>query len=68
MGPIARQPWGETLFYAKDPFGNPICFAQRGTEFRGGVRGKFVVAAAPPSARCAVCHLPRFAVEERRSG
>jgi predicted enzyme related to lactoylglutathione lyase len=33
---IARMPWGETLFYAKDPFGNPICFVAAGTEFKGG--------------------------------
>ena len=35
--PIGRMPWGETLFYAKDPFGNPICLVQRGTEFKGRV-------------------------------
>ena len=23
---IAEMPWGERLFYANDPFGNPICF------------------------------------------
>src|SRR5215210_624199 len=23
---IETMPWGERLFYAKDPFGNPICF------------------------------------------
>jgi predicted enzyme related to lactoylglutathione lyase len=33
--PIGRMPWGETLFYAKDPFGNPICMVERGTEFTG---------------------------------
>ncbi len=32
---IETMPWGETLFYAKDPFGNPICFVQEGTEFKG---------------------------------
>jgi predicted enzyme related to lactoylglutathione lyase len=25
----------ERLFYAKDPFGNPICLVQRGTEYDG---------------------------------
>jgi predicted enzyme related to lactoylglutathione lyase len=30
-----RMPWGETMFYAKDPFGNPISFVQAGTEFTG---------------------------------
>ncbi len=32
---IARMPWGETMFYAADPFGNPISFVLSGTEFVG---------------------------------
>lgn len=32
---IAAMPWGETMFYAKDPFANPISFVRKGTEFRG---------------------------------
>jgi len=32
---IATRPWGERSFYAKDPFGNPICFVEMGTEFTG---------------------------------
>jgi catechol 2,3-dioxygenase-like lactoylglutathione lyase family enzyme len=32
---IAKMPWGETSFYARDPFANPICFVARGTEFTG---------------------------------
>lgn len=32
---IASMPWGETLFYAIDLFGNPIAFVQSGTEFVG---------------------------------
>ena len=32
---IAAMPWGETMFYALDPFGNPISFVQAGTEFTG---------------------------------
>jgi predicted enzyme related to lactoylglutathione lyase len=32
---IARMPWGETMFYALDPFGNPISFVKSGTEFTG---------------------------------
>lgn len=32
---IASMPWGETLFYAVDPFGNPIAFVRAGTEFVG---------------------------------
>ena len=32
---VERMPWGETLFYALDPFGNPISFVQSGTEFVG---------------------------------
>jgi hypothetical protein len=31
------MPWGETLFYAADPFGNPISFVEAGTEFEGDV-------------------------------
>ena len=33
---IGRMPWGERLFYAKDPFGNPICFVDEETCFTGG--------------------------------
>jgi hypothetical protein len=29
------MPWGERLFYAKDPSGNPICFVDEGTLFTG---------------------------------
>jgi predicted enzyme related to lactoylglutathione lyase len=32
---IENMPWGETMFYALDPFGNPISFVQAGTEFAG---------------------------------
>jgi predicted enzyme related to lactoylglutathione lyase len=32
---IEEMPWGETLFYAVDPFGNPISFVKSGTEFVG---------------------------------
>lgn len=32
---IAEMPWGETMFYALDPFGNPISFVRAGTEFTG---------------------------------
>ncbi len=32
---IAPMPWGETMFYALDPFGNPISFVKAGTEFTG---------------------------------
>jgi predicted enzyme related to lactoylglutathione lyase len=32
---IECMPWGERVFYAKDPFGNPISFVEEGTEFRG---------------------------------
>ncbi|WP_368738098.1 VOC family protein [Myxococcus sp. AM009] len=34
--PVEHMPWGETLFYAVDPFGNPIAFVESGTEFLGG--------------------------------
>ena len=33
---IQTQPWGERSFYAKDPFGNPICFVDETTVFTGG--------------------------------
>src|SRR5688500_8977744 len=32
---IVTRPWGERSFYAKDPFGNPVCFVEAGTVFRG---------------------------------
>ena len=32
---IQTRPWGETSFYAKDPFGNPICFVDEKTVFTG---------------------------------
>lgn len=32
---VEAMPWGETMFYAEDPFGNPISFVQAGTEFIG---------------------------------
>lgn len=33
---IGQMPWGERLFYLRDPFGNPLAFVARGTEFTGG--------------------------------
>jgi len=35
VGEIEEMPWGETLFYANDPFGNPICFVDEKTVFAG---------------------------------
>lgn len=35
--PIATMPWGERMFYAKDPFGNPISFVDQATLFVGSV-------------------------------
>ncbi|WAH36615.1 VOC family protein [Alicyclobacillus dauci] len=32
---IKIQPWGERCFYAKDLFGNPICFVDDPTLFVG---------------------------------
>jgi len=32
---IEVQPWGERSFYARDPFGNPICFVDSQTLFTG---------------------------------
>lgn len=35
LGTIAKRPWGETSFYLRDPFGNPVCFVARETMFTG---------------------------------
>ena len=35
VGNIETMPWGERMFYAKDPFGNPISFVDQETVFRG---------------------------------
>jgi hypothetical protein len=32
---IRKRPWGEKSFYARDPFGNPICFVDEKTVFTG---------------------------------
>lgn len=32
---IADMPWGERLFYARDPSDNPICFVDETTLFTG---------------------------------
>lgn len=32
---ISEMPWGERLFYARDPFGNPVCFVDNETLFAG---------------------------------
>lgn len=34
-GVIAHQPWGEESFYARDPWGNPFCIVECGTEYLG---------------------------------
>ena len=33
---IATRPWDERSFYARDPFGNPICLVDEKTVFTGG--------------------------------
>jgi uncharacterized glyoxalase superfamily protein PhnB len=33
---IKTMPWGERMFYGKDPFGNPISFVDEKTMFTGG--------------------------------
>jgi catechol 2,3-dioxygenase-like lactoylglutathione lyase family enzyme len=35
MGEIARRPWGERSFYLHDPFGNPLCFVDEASIFKG---------------------------------
>ena len=32
--PVVR-PWGERSFYADDPWGNPLCFVDEGTIYKG---------------------------------
>ena len=34
-GEISVKPWGERSFYVNDPWGNPLCFVQAGTEYLG---------------------------------
>jgi predicted enzyme related to lactoylglutathione lyase len=36
MGRIARRPWGELSFYMHDPSGNPLCFVDEKSIYRGG--------------------------------
>ena len=36
LSEIESMPWGERLFYARDPSGNPICLVDDGTLFLGG--------------------------------
>ena len=38
MGLIARRPWGEVSFYMHDPSGNPLCFVDEKSVYRGGSR------------------------------
>ena len=35
-GGIQSMPWGERMFYARDPFGSPISFVDQLTLFTGG--------------------------------
>lgn len=35
---IVVYPWGERSFYGKDPFGNPLCFVDSKTIFRGNIK------------------------------
>jgi hypothetical protein len=34
-GEIVVRPWGERSFYARDPFGNGLCFVDARTLFTG---------------------------------
>jgi predicted enzyme related to lactoylglutathione lyase len=34
-GGIVVRPWGERSFYAEDPWGNPLCFIEERTVYRG---------------------------------
>lgn len=33
---IETMPWGERMFYARDPFGSPISFVDEQSVFKGG--------------------------------
>ncbi len=35
MGQIAKRPWGEVSFYLSDPSGNPLCFVDEQSVYRG---------------------------------
>jgi len=35
MGKIAKRPWGEVSFYVHDPSGNPLCFVDEKSVYRG---------------------------------
>ena len=36
MGRVERRPWGERSFYMHDPSGNPLCFVDERSIYRGG--------------------------------
>ncbi|MBB5519669.1 VOC family protein [Amphiplicatus metriothermophilus] len=36
---IESMPWGERLFYVRDPFGAPVCFVDAATLFTGSGAG-----------------------------
>jgi catechol 2,3-dioxygenase-like lactoylglutathione lyase family enzyme len=35
-GEIGTRPWRERSFYVRDPWGNPVCVVEHGTEYLGG--------------------------------
>lgn len=35
-GNVGVRAWGERSFYASDPWGNPFCIVQAGSEYTGG--------------------------------
>jgi predicted enzyme related to lactoylglutathione lyase len=35
LAQIEERPWGERSFYVSDPFGNPLCFVDSKTVFKG---------------------------------
>ena len=40
MGAIVRRPWGEVSFYLDDPSGNPLCFVDEKSIYRGPKEAK----------------------------
>ena len=42
LSQIETMPWGERLFYCKDPFANPIAFVDQTTVFNGKATGSMI--------------------------
>lgn len=47
----SQRAWGERSFYARDPFGNPLCFVDARTRYTGAPRPRESATAEKPKAR-----------------